>query len=178
MAQNREAPCYQEYAASMMARIEYRTLTLAARGLLYSLRLECWVNRKVPADPRTLARVLGFDADEVCEALPSLAPFVAVDGTFLICPELEDYRSHIEGIRERQSQGGKQGAARTNSKHAKPPTPDGPGNPPGNPRLTRESVVKSSPVKSSPVKQSPDVLTVGEVADPWVSEYDRASNGF
>jgi hypothetical protein len=178
MAQNREAPCYQEYAASMMARIEYRTLTLAARGLLYSLRLECWVNRKVPADPRTLARVLGFDADEVCEALPSLAPFVAVDGAFLICPELEDYRAHISGIRERQSQGGKQGAAKTNSKHEKPPTPDGPGNSPGNPRLTRESVVKSSPVKSSPVKQSPDVLTVGEVADPWVSEYDRASNGF
>jgi len=41
MAPNRTAPAYQEYAASMMARFEYRTLTLAHRGLLYSMRLEC-----------------------------------------------------------------------------------------------------------------------------------------
>jgi len=41
MTPNRTAPAYQEYAASMMARLEYRTLTLPQRGLLYSMRLEC-----------------------------------------------------------------------------------------------------------------------------------------
>lgn len=59
MAQHRDPPAYQEYAASMMARTEYRVLSLEGRGLLYTLRNECWVNGQLPADPATLARVLG-----------------------------------------------------------------------------------------------------------------------
>ena len=55
MAQHRDPPAYQEYAASMMARTEYRVLSLEGRGLLYTLRNECWVNGQLPADPATLA---------------------------------------------------------------------------------------------------------------------------
>ena len=40
MTTNRTAPAYQEYAASIIARFEYQTLTLPQRGLLYSMRLE------------------------------------------------------------------------------------------------------------------------------------------
>lgn len=34
MAQNREAPAFQEYAASLMARTDYREMSLEGRGLL------------------------------------------------------------------------------------------------------------------------------------------------
>ena len=65
MAQSRDAPAYQEYPANFMARIQYRVMSLAERGLLLTLRHECWVNKQVPADPRTLARMLGYEVNEV-----------------------------------------------------------------------------------------------------------------
>lgn len=173
MAQNREAPAFQEYAATMMARTQYRVMTLAERGLLYSIRLECWVNKTVPADPHMLARVLGYDAGEVVNALPGVMPFFTSDGREISCPELDDYRAHLAAIRERQSQGGKQGAAKTNGKRPSASDPAQPGDPPGNPRVTCGSLVKSSPVKSNSIQ----VLTVAPIDDPWVNEYDRASNG-
>jgi hypothetical protein len=172
MAQHREAPAFQEYAASMMARTPYRVMSLAGRGLLYSLRLECWVNRAVPSNPRTLARMLGYDVTAIEEALPEVAPFFAADGDSLTCPELEDYRRHLEGIREKQSQGGKQTAAKHSEKRKQADAPA------GDLQVTCSSLVKSSSVKSSPVKQSPDVLMVDEVTDSWVDEYDQASNGY
>lgn len=104
--QNRDAPAYQEYAASMMARIEYRTMSLAERGLLYTMRLECWVNDKLPADTAKLARVLGFDADEVKKALPAIMPFFAVVDDFIISPELDAYKIHLYSVRKRMSEGG------------------------------------------------------------------------
>ena len=175
MAQHREAPAFQEYAASMMARTPYRVMSLAGRGLLYSLRLECWVNRSVPSNPRTLARVLGYDLAAVEDALPEVMPFFEAHGDSLTCPELDDYRRHLEGIREKQSQGGKQTAAKHSEKRKQAEAPAG--DLAGDLQVTCSSLVKSSSVKSSPVKQSPDVLTVGEVKDEWVTAYDRASNG-
>lgn len=174
MAQNRDAPAFQEYPASMMARLPYRTMSLGGRGLLYSLRLECWVNRRVPAEPRTLAKVLGYEVREIEAALPEVMPFFAIDGGSLYSPELEDYRSHIANIREKQSQGGKQGAAKTNGKRQQPEQQAGPGNPTSHPQVTCESLVKSSSVKSNSIQ----VLTVEPVEDEWVSEYSRASNGY
>ena len=114
MAQHRQAPAYQEYAASMIARREYRLMKLAARGLLYSIRLECWINRTVPAAPELLARVLGYRLDEITTALEEVAPFLARDGENFVMPDLEDYRAHLSGIRERQAAGGKRGAEKTN----------------------------------------------------------------
>lgn len=190
MPQNREPPAYMEYAASMMARIEYRIMTLSQRGLMDSMRRECWVNHAVPADPSLLAKVLGFPSEEVTAALPAVMPFFTEIGGRLICPELEDYRSHLNGIRERQSAGGKQGAAITNgkSKPSKRKSRSGStGNTTTNPattsqveaELTRESLVKSSSDKSSSVKP----LSLGTDDLPqdhkaWSNDYERASNGY
>lgn len=174
MAQNRDAPAFQEYPASMMARLPYRAMSLAGRGLLYSLRLECWVNRCVPADPRTLAKVLGYECTEVENALHEVMPFFTVENGALYCPELEDYRNHITSIREKQSQGGKQGAAKTNGKRHQPEPQTGPGNPTSNPQVTCESLVKSSSVKSNSIQ----VLSETPISDEWVTDYDRASNGY
>ncbi len=100
--QNREPPAFQEYAAAMLARREYRAMTLAERGLLYSLRLECWVNRIVPADPAILAKVLGYSADEIRAALPAVMAFFTVAGDDLFSPELDDYRAYRARIRRDQ----------------------------------------------------------------------------
>ena len=152
MAQQREAPAYQEYAAAMMARREYRTISLAARGLLYSLRLECWVNRSVPADPLMLSRVLGFQRDEVESALNEIMVFLVLDGENLVFRDLEDYRTHIASIRQKQAAGGKKGAEKTNSIRSGSLS----GNSSGNSRFGRqgtcESVDQFNSVQSNPVK--------------------------
>jgi hypothetical protein len=178
MAQNREAPAFQEYAAQMMARTEYRVLSLAARGLLYSVRLECWVNRSMPANPSVLARVIGFEKNEVEDALPQIMPFLAIKDGQLFCPELDDYRAHLACIRAKQSEGGKHGAAATNGKRK--PSSDGPLKPfTSNPRVTRdstrESLVKSSPDQSSQTQplERDDIQTTKHSA--WIDDYERIS---
>lgn len=131
MSNNRTAPAYQEYAANLIARFEYRTLTLPQRGLLYSMRLECWVNQYLPETPSVLARILGFDVAEVAAELPYVMPFFAVEDGRIYAPDLEAYRQHVERIRERQAQGGKAGAAKTNArKPAASVDSGGSGNPP------------------------------------------------
>lgn len=134
MSQNRRPPAYQEYPAEILARIEFRAMTLTERGLLYTLRLECWVNHALPADPVTLAKILGLDRAEVEGALPAIMEFFAIENGKIVCPELENYREHIKEIRERQSAGGKKGAATAHSKLPIPSTPPL-GNPVGKPRV-------------------------------------------
>lgn len=127
MSQKRKPPAYQEYAATMMATIEYRLLSLAERGLLYSMRLECWVNQRLPSDPEKLAKTLGFTREEILAGLPSILYFFEDREGFLTSPELENYRTELAERLERQSSGGKNGAAKTNeakrNKHA--PSPSG-----------------------------------------------------
>ena len=115
-AQNRTAPAYQEYAANMIARLEYRSMTLPQRGLLYTMRLECWVNQFLPESPSVLARILGFDVAEVAAELPYVMQFFSVEDGRIFAPDLEAYRRRVAHIRERQAQGGKVGAAKTNAR--------------------------------------------------------------
>ena len=99
MSNNRTAPAYQEYAANIIARFEYRTLTLPQRGLLYSMRLECWVNQYLPESPSVLARILGFDVAEVAAEIPYVMPFFAVEDGRIYAPDLEAYRQHVRPLR-------------------------------------------------------------------------------
>lgn len=169
MVQHRDAPAYQEYAASMMARTEYRVLSLEERGLLFTMRLECWVNGSLPGSPTVLARVLGYDAGQVERALPSVSAFFTFTDGVVRCPELDDYRTHLDDRRKRQSEGGKAGAAKTNKGRDRSP----PSRPAATPRLARESLVKQSPVQQSKAKGIEGVALDGE----WLSDYERHSNG-
>lgn len=170
MSNNRTAPAYQEYAANIIARLEYRTLTLPQRGLLYSMRLECWVNQCLPESPSVLARILGFDVAEVAAELPYIMPFFAVEDGRIYSPDLEVYRQHIERIRERQAQGGKVGAAKTNARKpaasldsggssnspselASNPTGKPPSNPQVTPRAASESFSSSLRPSLSPSQE-------------------------
>ena len=59
MAQNRKPPAYQEYASTMLANISFRSMNMEARGLLHTMRLECWANYELPSDLELLSSVLG-----------------------------------------------------------------------------------------------------------------------
>jgi len=116
MSQNRDAPAYQEYAATMLSKLPFRTMSLQDRGLFYTMRLECWVNKQLPKNHSNLAKVLGFSVEDVTSSLSAVMQFFEVKGDFIICPELEDYRTHLTERKIKQSQGGKRGSAITNSK--------------------------------------------------------------
>lgn len=116
--QNREAPAFQEYAAAMMAKIAYRTMTLAERGLLYSMRLECWVNDRLPADQDKLAKVLGYCPGEVKNALPAVMEFFTEDDEFITSPDLDSYKLHLLDSRNRQVLGGRKGGIKSAKKRA------------------------------------------------------------
>lgn len=119
MAQNRKPPAYQEYAATILAALPFRTMSLRSRGLFYTMRLECWVNQRLPSDQDHLAKILGFSTAEVSASLPAVMPFFAIDNEFIICPELEEYREYLAERRQKQSRGGKTGSSITNSKRNK-----------------------------------------------------------
>lgn len=182
--QNRPPPAYQEYAANMMAKQEYRLLNLQERGLLFSLRLECWVNRTLPENPACLAKVLGFDVAEVTAALPKILPFFAAQSGQIICPELEGYREHLDDRRARQAAGGKLGAATTNSKSKHKSAPDkasgaGVSTPASTSRLPRRGDIEPL-AQQSKAQQSQNQLTKEDSSsdvDSWVRDYDKASNG-
>lgn len=117
MSQNRKPPAYQEYAAEFLSNRVFRLLTLTQRGLLQTMRLECWVNHQVPAQPAELAKYLGLNFEEVRSGLSDgVKSFFVERGDSYICPELEDYRQHLADRKSKQSIGGMNGAAITNRK--------------------------------------------------------------
>jgi len=84
MSQNREAPAFQEYAAAMLSRLPFRTMTLQERGLLFTMRLECWVNVRLPHNHSDLAKVLGLPISEVADSLAAVMTFFEViDGLII-----------------------------------------------------------------------------------------------
>jgi len=111
MAQNRRPPAFQEYAAELLASFDYRSLSLQDRGLLHTMRLECWINRQLPNNPELLAKVFGLPVNEVTDSLPRVMNFFIRQCDFIVCPELENYREHLEDIRQRKSAGGTNSAA-------------------------------------------------------------------
>lgn len=170
MAQNRKPPAYMEYASDMMARLSYRAMSLDARGLLYTMRLECWVNKKLPSEPGSLAKVLGFDRTEVAQTLPAVMVFFHDDGEHITCPELEDYRAHREGVRQAQSEGGKAGAGITNEKRrGKKSDSAGAGTPSGMPSSTPSSP-EMSRVEQSRVEKSESLSQA--LDDDFVADYE------
>jgi hypothetical protein len=179
--QNRDAPAYQEYAAATLAKIAFRLMTLEARGLFYTMRLECWVNRRLPAMPVDLAIVLGVHEDAVTRSLPSIMPFFRSDGEIIECPELEDYRDHLSDRKRKQVEGGKLGAERKkagNSLRKTRKESDGEGIPTSNLKVPLK-VSPRSLVQHSTVQHSPKQLT-GEGFNPenehWLDEYNGTTD--
>ena len=147
MAQNRKPPAFQEYAAALLANKNFRLMSLDERGLLMTMRFECWENLNVPSSKAELANYLGFNEMNL-PLTERVLSFFTDYGTSLICQELEDYRQHIKEQREKQSKGGKKSAAITNAKWEKAESSNSTGNSTGNSQVTRESLVKYNPEQS------------------------------
>lgn len=166
----------------MIARVEYRVLNLSERGLLYSMRLECWVNHSLPSNPETLAKFIGLPADEVSAALPAVMPFFAESNGLLVSPELEDYRAHLAGIRVKQSNGGKRSAAnkKASRKTANSIAAQGITDEASNLQATckpPESYLQVlSSLQHSQVKTR-KAQSLDEEHQSFVADYERASNG-
>ncbi len=180
--QNRKPPAYQEYAATILTSLPFRKMTLQDRGLFYTMRLECWENVRLPDTHNELAKVLGLPVGEIAESLSAVMPFFDLQDGFIICPELEDYRTHLADQKKRQSQGGKLGSAITNSNRlvkTKGITSTS--------RLPRqgsnESLVQSSTDKQSQtqsIKKEVDPFNnaFAEEYENYQNEYEKASKGY
>lgn len=179
MSQNRDAPAYQEYAATMLTQIPFRTMSLQDRGLLYTMRLECWVNVQLPNNHTDLAKVLGLPVAEVAGSLAAVMPFFEIVDGFIISPELENYRAHLADRKIKQSQGGKRGSAITNSKRNRPAKTVDDGvtsTPSSTSRLPRQGGVESS-VQPRTEKPSQNQLAGRAVIDdPFVTAYEAAES--
>ena len=145
MAQNRKPSAFQEYASTTLANISFRSMNMEARGLLHTMRLECWANYELPSDLELLSSVLGKPVTP--NLLKAVGSFFDIDDKRITCPELEDYRAHLEQRREKQSKGGKKGAETTNNNRKAT----------GNPQVSRQGSDESL-VQSNTTKQSQDQL--------------------
>ncbi len=166
MTQNRKPPAFQEYAATILSSKAFRVMNLSQRGLLFTMRLECWVNQALPSLSNELAKYLGVGHQELTEALSGeVISFFKDSGSLYTCPELEDYRQHLKEQREKQSAGGKKGAAKTNKKWE--------GLESRKSQVARESLVQSSSEQLS----SNNSIESDYVDDEFVIDYETASNG-
>lgn len=157
----------------MLAKLPFRTMSLQDRGLLYTMRLECWENERLPNSPNDLAKIFGVPVAEISSSLAAVMPFFEVVGDFIVCPELDDYRAHLADRQEKQREGGKKGAAKTNSgskQVANAGDDEVSSTPSSNSRVTVKSLVESSAAKQSQ-EQS---LENGVVADQFLKEYEAA----
>lgn len=184
MAQHRKAPAFQEYAAAMLANKEFRLMSFAERGLLFTLRLECWENIDLPASEENLAKYLGCDLRELNAVLTNnVKSYFEVNNGLLSCPELDDYRRHLDERKTKQSEGGKKGAAKVNKKFkeyenlANTCDKSTTVNPQVPRRGSHESLVQHSILKQSQKQSLKNHVIATNQNDKWVEEYENASNG-
>lgn len=113
----RPAPAYQEYAADMLANREFRLMTLAERGMLWTMRMECWVNESVPSSTDSLRKIFNLTQSEVEIALSNnVLRFFNSKGENLFCQELDAYRQDLIARKTAQSEGGRNGGKATQAK--------------------------------------------------------------
>lgn len=118
MKPQRAPPAYMEYAANTMANIIFRGLSMSQRGLLSTMKMECWVNGCVPSNPATLARLFGADPMEIAHDLQEIIFFFEDLGNgFIDNKDLIIYRAELAERKRKQSEGGKKGAKTTNKVH-------------------------------------------------------------
>lgn len=161
--QQRPPPAYQEYAAHLLSDRTFRLLSLAQRGLYYTLKLECWVNGSVPSDPAKLSAILGYSVAEISSFMPDLTKWFVVKGGELISPELENYRAHLQDIQDKRKHAGAKGGKSPRSKaleHGSKCLPN-----------AKQMPSKLSSVQSSSVQSNP-VFNEG-IDSEWINAYDQ-----
>lgn len=119
----RRPPAYQVYAADDLAGSRYYPLSAGERGVLDSMLRACWVDDTVPSDPGHLALALRLQETDLRGFLtPRVLQHFEQDGADpkrLRSRELTRQMANLMEVRERQRQGGREGAKITNSSRTK-----------------------------------------------------------
>lgn len=170
--QHRDPPAYQEYAASVLAKSEFRELSLQERGLLYTLKLECWVNKSLPSDLKKLAKYAGLPEHELAEIMPNIGHFFTTKANRISSPELDNYRAHLEKV----SKARKKGADTTNAiksmnKRYAQATNERSQDSRSSENLAIAKSTLASSVKSSSVQSSSMSFTTSQGTNLPISEY-------
>ncbi len=169
-ANRKQPPAYQTYASDFIADRRYRLMSLAERGLLFSINNECWVNAAVPSETAALSKLLGFSVEDVTVALTErVVSFYDEASGQLSSPDLDKYKAHLDGIREKQSAGGKKGARAKQDKESKSVI-NMQGLPSGQPQGPRVEQRRTEKSKTEPLGRM-------DISDHWIDDYDRVSNG-
>ena len=100
--EKRLPPAYLEYASDTLSKRAFRELDAAQRGLLYTIKLELWVNHTLPSNHQKLSRILGFDVDFLDKNLTEIMSFLKLVDGDLVCPEIEIYRAEQKLRRDAQ----------------------------------------------------------------------------
>jgi hypothetical protein len=123
-------------------------MALEERGLFATLRWHLWANDSIPRDPAQMARLLGLGEQEVRASLSErVLSFFDLVGDRLVCGELVAQMEKLLDRREKQAEGGRDGArARREKRFAGISTPEG--SPQATPVALRKVLEKSRDEKS------------------------------
>jgi len=112
-------PAYQEYPADILNNEVFMQLSMAQRGLLWTLRMYCWKNETIPAGSQDIAKLVGITDKEAKklfdEHLKSFFDYVLDERSKepigrLFNKDLEEYKKVKLAARERRSKSGMMGA--------------------------------------------------------------------
>jgi len=177
----RPPPAFQEYASDILSNIQFRRLSLSERGLWQTMRLECWVNKSLPANPEDLAILLNLRDEDVHKSLTPavLDLFDCLNGQ-LSCRELEELRANMTASRDAQSEGGRRGGLTTQRKRhltviADKPNPKGDtkGKAQGDIQADLKVLSRNEKSRGETSKEEFINETKGEHGD-WHASYDAA----
>jgi len=119
-------PAYQEYPADILNNEIFMQLSMAQRGLLWTLRMYCWKNETIPAGYTHLAKLVGITANESSklfdEKMEKFFEYEINEKTGnmtgrMFNTDLEAYRREKIAARLKRSASGKEGAEKRWEKH-------------------------------------------------------------
>ena len=159
----RNPPAYLEYAATTLSTREFKFMTMEERGLLFTIKLECWLNNSVPSNNEELAKYLGVTVEQINRALTrNVKCFLQNVGNSYECIDIEVYRHQLNQQREKQSKGGKKGAKITNRKRSESTTNSQPPQ-----QDTNEYLIKTNQYKTNQNQSSES-----DIDNAWIEDYE------
>ena len=113
-------PAYQEYPADILNNEIFMQLSMAQRGLLWTLRMYCWKNETIPVGYTNLSKLTGISEKEASKLFDEKVSsffeleFKETDSSNenirMINIDLEAYRKEKIAAREKRALIGKSGA--------------------------------------------------------------------
>lgn len=171
----RDAPAYQEYASDWLANRRWRLMSLGERGLLDTMRKECWVNRSIPSNVFEIAKIFNLQEEDVLKCLSSnVLSFFAIEGANLTCPELEAYREKLNERHNKLKEGGSNGGKATQKKRFEELTTLEARLEAGVKPLSKEEVRKEELKKEEVYQRGSSLTQNSQEYQEWVDDWEKA----